>query len=325
MPDNDAFDSRLKRINASKRPSEPEGQKVAPRSPKPRTRVVEPGPLPGPEPEDESGAIATWTLAMLSLLMIPMGLFAAFVAYDLELKLPTFERSGHPVAARADRPDRNLVERLMFGEAPPFLYTYLPPAPEGWVRVTPADTQDDVQAAIAALGARYPGGESALRAHPVFQPTARFLDLANDERVTFPPLNLQIWHQAYYLHPSGAGLVAKLVVRDADKALGPSGDPAAWQAEVLRMREVHSIPGATYQNVEIGPFLGAAAIHRDTALGATLDASSAAPRRVDMNLAVGPHAIIELRGVAAGRDLPAVLAGVDPNAIAARAALQGAD
>ena len=310
-----AFDARLDRIRSDRGIETPQPRDT----PSLRTPQAQTQP---PLPDDRGPDIQVITLIALGLFFVPLGVFAALVTLDFDLKMPTLENLSLTAAETTDRPKRNLVERLLYGEAPPFLYTYLPPAPEGWIRVTPADAQDDVQAAIAALGARYPGGEVALRDHPIFQPTARFLDLANDERVTFQPLNLVVWHQAYYLHPSGSGLVAKLVVRGAEHELVSPDGPALFEAEMRRLREIHGDTPGTFEDLEGSDFAGMTEIRAGAAVLPILKDASGFQGRVDLHFAVGSNAIIELRGVADGQDLAEILAGIDANAIDARAGVQ---
>ena len=309
MPGKNDFEARLARI-AEQRGGPPAHASGPDRHPVPDPAPTRPGEveLHRPSPPRRGGAVALLALALL----VPVGLGGAYLALS----------TGD---AMAGRPEAGGFLTGLFA-APPEAQAFLPAAPPGWVRVTPADVAGvTAQEGLNAVAARYPGGDEALRGHPAMAALARYLEIESDPASMVALGSPMTEATGMYLHPEGEAVIVDLHLLRSDRANGLAEDPASWgdalahaaTAEAASHEMVQRVTLAGLPAVNVTRPPGASVLERPIVPG------TEAPAQIRLQVPLSDRAVLRITGLASPIAAEALVAAADRPAISARAAQIG--
>jgi hypothetical protein len=199
---------------------------------------------------------------------------------------------------------------------------YLPPAPDGWFRVTAVDAATtDV---LATLRAQWPDpgtgeGVLALEDNVGFAQLTHYLEVRRTPDMEQRVLAKKSTY-ALYLHPNGQFLNVGLAFLSERRALGAATDQQSWvralSTEVEKDRQSDEV-------LEVLTLAGFDAVNRTKAAGESLVTRPIAGNLSGLtgfriSAALTHRAVIEIQGIAAPSVAEALVASVDIDALKAR-------
>lgn len=199
---------------------------------------------------------------------------------------------------------------------------YLPPAPEGWIRITPQDVQDpDLLATLQSQwSAGLPDRTSVpLDQHPGFSEVIRMIETFAD-----PDMETKILARkrtkAVYLNPNGEVLFVGLGFQDKVNALGPRDNPASWTDELVRRLEKDLGADEMIERIQLA---GMEVTNRTHPTGQSLVARPIgkdiyAPNGLRLVVALTDRTIIEIKGMSAPKTAETLIASIDREALLAQ-------
>ncbi|MEM8793401.1 MAG: hypothetical protein AAGE80_17400 [Pseudomonadota bacterium] len=180
---------------------------------------------------------------------------------DKELDRATVAPHPEPLAALEPRPASKQTSEQNV-EALPEAWTFLPDAPQGWIRLTPADSPStlgtgrtkaerkqvgdahdaEVELAAKRFSTRFPGGYEAFKNHPSYRSMRGYLATQPvGRKFQGPPLNRSA---VLYVSEEGRELKVEIEFLAADKSLGDPADPRSWGDGILaRMDAMYGFKG----------------------------------------------------------------------------------
>lgn len=264
------------------------------------------------------------------LTFLALGAFV-YLAISYGQSLPTAEQVTRLDTEAAFVDERSFFDRLVQSYLTPLqspgyrrgapIY-FLPPAPEGWVRVTEADVQ--APEPMADLAAKWPQTGLKLEQHPGFAQVQTFIRYYADPDVETQMLS-RSRTKAYYLGADGGFLEVRLRYRGARSALGAANDPAAWTATLMAEAEAALKPGEIIEQARLA---GVPVVNRTrpTGLGrsaAPIAGDSPALAALKLTAALGARVELRLSGRAAPGTVAALIGTIDRPAVAAQMAEAG--
>lgn len=237
--------------------------------PKPRVTV---GPLPGYGPAPD---VAPLRAGLIVLLVTGLALAAGYCA---------------PVPAQMTRSAQGVYHALTLRVLAPDTETFLPHAPDGWVRVTEADAlRPDV---LFDLAAHWPDGQAGLERHPGFDVLLAHIDMCIDADTT-PPSRSPNTSIALYLHPNGSTLRAEIELRPPAYALGSVHQHGSWITS-LALEKAHALDTRAHlQWLTLG---GVPALQRVGAGGVSALVPFASQGSVQASLPLSHRVILHIDG-----------------------------
>jgi hypothetical protein len=241
--DTDSFENRLHRINAARGVPE-------------RVSSSDPGFTPSQRPK--SGFGAKWIFGYLLFAVLCLGVVAV-----LFVKISDFPRlalggvDANLQGADATSAELGLIDRLV-GMVYPFggnqngdPIAFLPPAPEGWVRVTEADAQ--MPGALQTLVAQWSAlsDASPLEENAGYQSLTQFLALNEKPDVEGKVLS-ETRADAFYLSDDGEFLLAQLKYLPEQSPLGALDDGASWIEGLAAIETAGLADGEILERLQLG-------------------------------------------------------------------------
>ncbi|MEM6409198.1 MAG: hypothetical protein AAF700_12370 [Pseudomonadota bacterium] len=186
----------------------------------------------------------------------------------------------------------------------------LPPAPDGWVRVTQKDALGGNL--VETVAQNWPSDAEALTEHSGYRRLQQFASLYGKEDVE-TRMSANRKSSALYMSKTGSYVNVSMIYRAKDRSLGAAGDARAW-ADQLEFEAYQTLQKG--QEVERVALADVIVINATRAVGQhpleqplSLDTSSA----VKMKLRAGltPRALLSMQGKASADELAALIAGID--------------
>lgn len=197
------------------------------------------------------------------------------------------------------------------------LIDFLPPAPDGWVRVMPEDAA--LPNAMDAIKARWPQGPVPLEQHPGYKSLAWYLD----PKAT-PDIEQNILSKsgisAIYLNGEGAFLNVRLQLQPESTPLGGQNDPASWIEGLAAIEEKTLGSGEILERLTLGGIEvtnqtrpnGKSLIMRP--IGSDIYASNG----INLAVPLTSRAVLRLEGLAAPVLAQTLITSIDRDALSAR-------
>ena len=194
---------------------------------------------------------------------------------------------------------------------------FLPPAPDGWVRVTPDDAA--LPNAMDAIKARWPQGPVPLEQNSGFKSLAWYLDLHATSGFEQDAL-AKTGTSAIYLSGEGAFLNLRLEFVPERKPLGERNDPASWIEGLAAIEEKALESGEILERLTLGGIEvtnqtkpnGKSLIMRP--IGSDIYASNG----IKLAVPLTNRAILRMEGLAAPVLAQTLITSVDRDALSAR-------
>lgn len=339
--DNDGFQERLRRIQAKQNAhAQIKLEPVQPKAP------------PPPEPDEEyvytgrpAARSATPVLAVVGILAV-MGAGAAVYFRDIapkeggtliaslgEVPVSAVENTAVTETAAAiagEEPSAtkapNWLQRWIGGPLDPVgdvnqnPIAYLPPAPDGWVRVTTDDAKaPDALASISARWSQTMGDGMPLERNLGYKHLEHFLKIYATEDMEGQIL-AQRSTRAMYMNGRGEFMNVQLEFLPDARKLGEPGATGAW---LNALAEVETKEKTAMEVVERDTIDGVALTNRTLPPGASLMARPIAQNRdapggFKIAVPLSHRAVIRFHGVFVPRDAAALVQAMDRDAVIAR-------
>ncbi len=306
--DKDSFEDRLRRIRETRAEASPAG-----------------GPGRGLMPNfaPKSNPTNLWLLALVLVGLVGAGAIAlgvmAVAAKIAEGPLAMAREVQANLQGKDVAPaEPGVIERLagfLFSTSPeggrnPI--NFLPPAPDGWVRVTAEDAA--LPDALDAIKARWPQGDGVfpIEENLGFKHLSQYL-----ESRAAPDMEQKVLAKnrtsAVYLNGNGQFLNVQLDHLPERSALGSPNDPAGWVESLAATEEKSLESGEILERLTLG---GIEVTNQTKPAGKSLVARPIgtdiyAPNAVKIAVALTNRAVLRLQGAAAPSSAEAIITAID--------------
>lgn len=217
----------------------------------------------------------------------------------------------------------------------PLAWVYLPQAPGDWIAVTPSDSptvfgtgktkaekaavaeahKRDVEAALNRVAGRFPGGRTALEAHPNYP---RIKDYLSNQPVSRKFRGRRTNKgNVLYVGPSGSFLKVTLHFLPKTESLGPENDPSTWGAGIVaRLDGRFGVKGVhtSFLNFDGGVSYG----ENTTVKRVKQPSIGMKSVNYDMALALNHRTAIKILGMAPPEKVKQILRSIDPDLLLER-------
>ena len=189
---------------------------------------------------------------------------------------------------------------------------FLPPAPDGWVRVTAEDAA--LPDALNAIKARWPQGEGVfpIEENLGFKQLSQYLELRAE-----PDMEQKVLSKnrttAIYLNGNGQFLNVQLDYLSERGALGSPNDPATWIESLAAIEEKSLEAGEVLERLTLG---GIDVTNQTKPAGKSLvsrpiGSDISAPNGMKIAVALTNRAVLRLQGMATPAAAEALITSID--------------